>query len=174
MGLSFLCEMFVLPNSLSHLLEALVLHLPQKRVVGDHLVDSKGDHLGQDFFITWGRIRILNCIGQDQVSLTATSVSRILRWTRAGQDAFPVLGLLCEETCEVYGDCANALNFPTFYLFERRARPLCDVVVPRTLSDASLGQLEPRLIMIMKVSTCGDFGGGNHKQEYHFQMFLHR
>ena len=113
-------------------------------------------------------------MGQDQVSLTATSVSRILRWTRAGQEAFPVLGLLCEETCEVYGDCANALNFPTFYLFERRARPLCDVVVPRTLSDASLGQLEPRLIMIMKVSTCGDFGGGNHKQEYHFQMFLHR
>ena len=139
-------------------------------MVGDHLVDSKGDHLGQDFLITWDRIRISNCMGQDQVSLTATSVSRILRWTRAGQDAFPVLGLLRE----VYGDCANALNFPKFYLFERRARPLCDVVVPRTLSDASLGQLEPRLIMIMKVSTCGDFGGGNHKQEYHFQMFLHR
>ena len=97
MGLSFLCEIFVLP--LSHLLEALVLHLPQKRVVGDHLVDSKGDHLSQDFFITWGRIRIFDCMGQD--SVTATSVSRILRWTRAGQDAFPVLGLLCEETCEV-------------------------------------------------------------------------
>ena len=102
MGLSFLCEIFVL--SISHLLEALVLHLPQKRVVGDHLVDSKGDHLGQDFLITWDRIRISNCMGQDQVSLTATSVSRILRWTRAGQEAFPVLGLLCEETCEVYGD----------------------------------------------------------------------
>ena len=97
MGLSFLCEISVLP--ISHLLEALVLHLPQKRVVGDHLVDGKWDHLGQDFFITWGRIRIFDCMGQD--SVTATSVSRILRWTRAGQDAFPVLGLLCEARCKV-------------------------------------------------------------------------
>ena len=101
MELSFLCELFVLPISLSHLFEALVLHLPQKRVVGDHLVDSKGDHLSQDFFITWGRIRIFDCMGKNQVFVTATSVSRILRWTRAGQDAFPVLGLLCENTYEV-------------------------------------------------------------------------
>ena len=42
-------------------------------------------------------------------------------------------------------------HFELCYLFERRARPLCDVVVPRTLSDASLGQWDPRLIMIMKV-----------------------
>ena len=42
-------------------------------------------------------------------------------------------------------------HFELCYLFERRARPLCDVVVPRTLSDASLGQWEPRLSMIMKL-----------------------
>ena len=53
------------------------------------------------FFITWGRIRIFDCMGQNQDSVTATSVSRILRWTRAGQEAFPVLGLLCEERCKV-------------------------------------------------------------------------
>ena len=56
---------------------------------------------GSGFFITWGRIRIFDCMGQDQVFVTATSVSRILRWTRAGQDAFPVLGLLYEERCKL-------------------------------------------------------------------------
>ena len=62
MGLNFLCEIFVLP--ISHLLKALVFHLPQKQVVGDNLVDSKGDHLSQDFLspragflIAWVRIR---------------------------------------------------------------------------------------------------------------------
>ena len=62
------------------------------------------------------------------------------------------------------------------YLFERRARPLCDVVVPRTLSDASLGQWEPRLSMIMKLifgdRLCRDDQIVNTTM--HFEMIMSR